>query len=59
MLRHDNSRDIPKLTREVANACFPKGNIYISLRDEIGTLFVDEQFSERFPPQRQPAMSPW
>ena len=59
MLRPDNSRDIPKMTKEVANACFPKGNIYIKLRDEIGTLFVDEQFWKLFPPQGQPAMSPW
>jgi transposase len=30
--------DVPELTARVARATFPKGNAYLTLRDELGTL---------------------
>jgi transposase len=50
---------IPAETVRVAKAAFPKGNLCIWLRDEIGTLFWDEQFTDLYPRRGQPAMSPW
>jgi len=38
---------------------FPKGNIYIRMRDELGTFYQDEQFVSLFPRSGQPAENPW
>ena len=35
-------------TLEIAKASFPKGNGYISLREEYGSLFYDEDFSDLY-----------
>jgi transposase len=31
---------VPDETARIACAAFPKGNLYLSIRDELGTLFV-------------------
>ncbi|MFL5661387.1 MAG: hypothetical protein ACJ8BW_08535 [Ktedonobacteraceae bacterium] len=36
---------IPEETARVARALFPKGNRYMHLRDEFGTVYSDEQFA--------------
>ena len=51
--------EVPELTKEVARAAFPKGNPYLSLRDNLGTIFKDEDFIDLFPDHGQPALSPW
>jgi Transposase domain (DUF772) len=50
---------IPEETRRVANAAFPKGSIYLRMRDQIGTIFNDPMFAPLFPIRGQPAESPW
>ena len=50
---------VPEQTKRVAQAAFPKGNVYMKMRDELGTLFADEQFAKLFPPQGQSAEAPW
>lgn len=50
---------VPEETQRVARAAFPKGNVYVRLRDEIGTLFDDLLFAPWFPTRGQPAESPW
>jgi len=50
---------IPEETVRVACAAFPKGNLYISMRDELGVLFKDADFAELFPRRGQPAFAPW
>lgn len=50
---------IPEETIRVARAAFPKGNLYISMRDELGVLFEDADFTKLFPRRGQPAFSPW
>ena len=50
---------VPKETQRVARAAFPKGNLYLTIRDELGTFFEDEQFIGLFPPEGQPAEAPW
>lgn len=50
---------VPAGTARVARAAFPKGNLYISMRDELGVLFKDADFEELFPRRVQPAFAPW
>ena len=51
--------DVPEETTKVAKAAFRKGNRYMQMRDELGTLFSDEQFVDLFPNVGQLAESPW
>jgi transposase len=50
---------VPEQTILVARAAFPKGNLYLSMRDELGTLFEDQDFIELFSPLGYPAVTPW
>lgn len=50
---------VPEETARVARAAFPSGNIFIMLRDQIGTLATDEDFAALFPTHGQPAEAPW
>lgn len=52
------AQDIPEETRRIAQAAFPNGNLYVRLRDELGTLYTDQQFTELFPKLGQPAEAP-
>jgi len=49
---------IPEETVRVAKAAFPKGNVYIKMRDELGVLYQDSQFADLFPTHGQMALSP-
>jgi len=57
--------DIPDETTRVARAAFPKGkknhhgSVYMRMRDELGTLFRDEDFADLFPRRGQRAAAPW
>ena len=51
--------DIPGQTIAVAQAAFPKGNVYMTMRDELGVFYTDEAFAELFSKRGQPAESPW
>jgi transposase len=50
---------IPPETIRVVHAAFPKGSIYIWLRDILGTLYQDEVFADLYPGRGQPAYAPW
>ncbi len=50
---------VPEQTARVARAAFPKGNLYISLRNQFGTLFEDADFTSLYPRRGQPAFAPW
>lgn len=50
---------IPQNTKEAARAVFPKGNVYVFLRDQLGTIVRDEDFADLFSPVGQPALAPW
>jgi transposase len=50
---------VPETTARIARAAFPKGNPYLRLRDEIGSIFRDGDFADLFPRRGQPALSPW
>jgi len=49
---------IPEETARVARAAFPKGNIFMRMRDELGPIYADQTFASLFPPCGQPALSP-
>lgn len=50
---------VPEETRRVAQAAFPKGNVYMWMRDELGTLYSDTIFAGLFAQVGQPAFAPW
>lgn len=51
--------EIPEETDEIAHAAFPKGNTYMKMRDELGSIYSDDDFADLFPAVGQPAESPW
>ena len=52
------SYPIPEDTQRVARAAFPKGNLYMRMRDELGDIYHDARFAELFPSRGQKAESP-
>jgi transposase len=58
-LRPQPLEPVPADTARVARAAFPKGNPYLTLRDQLGTIFQDEDFAALFPACGQPGLSPW
>jgi len=50
---------VPEETVRVARAAFPKGNPYLLLRDTLGTIFQDDDFTACFPLDGQPGLPPW
>ncbi len=50
---------VPEETAHVARTAFPKGNPYLKLRDELGTIFEDEDFIDLFPERGKSAFWPW
>lgn len=59
MLQPLPQSSVPEETARVARAAFPKGNLYMTMRDEIGTVYSDQDFEALFPKYGQPAQSPW
>lgn len=51
--------EIPPETVRVVRAVFPKGNLYIHLRDTLGSIYQDELFADLYPDRGQPAYAPW
>lgn len=51
--------DVPEETAQIAKAAFRKGNVYMQMRDELGTLYEDQQFQDLFPQVGRLAMAPW
>src|SRR4029453_792860 len=49
---------VPEETAQVAHAAFPHGNLYLTLRDTLGTIFSDADFAALFPPWGQRDLSP-
>ena len=59
MLKPEKNNTIPQQTIQVAKAAFPKGNIYMRLRDELGPIYTDEELAELYPEKGQPGHNPW
>jgi transposase len=50
---------VPEDTSKVAQASFPKGNLYLRLRDELGAFYTDCDFDNLYPVYGQPGYAPW
>jgi transposase len=50
---------VPEETARIARAAYPRGNIYLQLRDEYGTIYEGEDFVNLSPRSGQPAAAPW
>ena len=58
-LRPHTLEPVPEETARVACSAFPKGNPYLLLRDTLGTIFQDDDFTACFPREGQPGLPPW
>src|SRR6185295_12032455 len=58
-LRPQPIGSIPEQTARVAHAAFPKGHPYLTLRDHLGTIFQDEDFTTLFPTWGYLGLPPW
>lgn len=50
---------VPTMTAAIAQEAFPRGNRYMTMRDELGVFFTDQAFADLFARRGQPAESPW
>lgn len=51
---------VPATTAAAVQAAFPKGNVYVDLRAEFGTIFTDQLFTDLYPPLgRAVDVPPW
>lgn len=48
---------IPEEVVRVAHAVFPRGNVFMQIRDTLGIIDTDEAFADLFPTHGQPAFS--
>jgi len=58
-LKITTHQEIPTETIRVARAVFAKGNPYMLIRDELGSIFQDDQFSDLYSSRGQPGLPPW
>ena len=58
-LRPPAREPVPEATARVARAAFPKGNPYLTLRDALGTIFQDDDFTDLSSHEGQPGLSAW
>jgi transposase len=57
-LPRDHLPPIPPETVRVAQAAFPGGTVYMRMREELGTLFDDEQFAAVYAREGHPPSIP-
>jgi transposase len=50
---------VPDETARIAKAAFRKGNPLLTLREELGTIFSDKDFTDLFAKLGQPGLPPW
>jgi transposase len=50
---------IPEETVRIARATYPKGTVFMHMRDELGTIYQDTSFAYLFSYTGQPAEAPW
>ena len=51
---------VPEATAAAVHAAFPKGNLYVDLRAEFGTLYTDQLFADLYPVRgRAVVVPPW
>jgi transposase len=59
-LRPQSLPPVPEATAAAVQAAFPKGNLYVALRAEFGSLYDDQLFADLYPPSGRPVeVAPW
>src|SRR5919198_639959 len=59
-LRPEPLPPIPDATAAAVRAAFPKGNLYVDLRTEFGTLYTNQLFVDLYPAEGRPVeVPPW
>jgi transposase len=58
-LRPEVIGPVPEETARVARAAFPKGNVYMKMRDELGVVYDDVSFAPLYATRGRPAEAPW
>lgn len=58
-LQRNSLPAIPPETVLVAKAAFPSGNVYMQMRDDLGSIYDDELFASVYAEVGQPAIAPW
>lgn len=58
-MRPSRLEAVPQETARVARAAFPRGALAMRVRDELGQIFEDSQFSHLFARRGRPALAPW
>jgi transposase len=59
-LRPHTLPPVPEATIAAVRAAFPKGNLYVDLHTEFGTLYNAQLFAALYPPEGRPVEgSPW
>ena len=58
-LKPQSISPVPEETARIAHAAYPKGNVYMHMRDILGTLYEDASFAHLFPNNGQPAEAAW
>src|ERR671938_1582550 len=59
-LRPHTPPPVPQATVAALRAAFPKGNLYVDLHAQFGTLYNDQLFADLYPPAGRPVeVSPW
>jgi len=58
-LKPQSISPVPEETARIAHAAYPKGNVYMHMRDVLGTLYEDASFAHLFPNNGQPAEAAW
>ena len=53
-LQPQHEFSIPEETACVARAAYPKGNLYMKMRDALGSIYQDESFVHLFPHNGRP-----
>lgn len=59
MLKAHPNDPVPEETARIARQVFPNGNRYMKLRDEFGSVYRDQDFTDLFSTYGQPAQCPW
>ncbi len=57
-LKPRSIRPVPEETARIARKAFPKGNVFMRMRDELGVIFEDVEFISLFAEDGQPAEAP-
>ncbi|NPA89962.1 MAG: IS1182 family transposase [Chloroflexi bacterium] len=58
-LKSQGVPSLPEETARVVRRVFPKGNLYITIGDQIGVLFEDTDFADMYAREGKPAIAPY